>query len=276
MRSKILVVGLCALALAGCNRSGGNMAARLAEVRADMPRDAAGQFSFVNFWTFEMRRDAIAPRFERTRKACLSDKALNCKLVSSSLNTASGDTAYSSEASLEVLLPHNQIDGFKKTILVPVANEPNGEAALRSSTTRAENVGDESADVDRKVLRLTASRDRLTALSKRPNLSIEDTIRLEAEISRVQGELDDAVKSKSDTDGRIARETVNISFEAFPQGAIGAVFNRAADTFVQSVANALEFIIGAVPWLPIIAAAIALITWLVRFFWRRKRRDETG
>lgn len=276
MRCKILVIGLCALALAGCNRGGGNMSTRMERVAADMVVPGSAQFSFINSWAFEMRRDAIASRFERTRAACLSDKALNCKLVNSNINTASGDTGYPSEAFLEVLLPHNQIDGFKKTILAPVANEPAGEVTIRSSSTRAENVEDQGADAGRKVLRLTAYRDRLTALSKRPNLSIEDTIRLEAEISRVQGELDDAIKSKSDTDGRIARETVNISFGAFAPSAIGSVFSRASDTFVQNIANALEFLIGVIPWLPIIAAGIALLTWSVRFFWRRKRRDETG
>jgi hypothetical protein len=269
VRCKILIVGLSALALLGCNRTGGPMR-QLAEVRAD--RDGSPQFSFTNFWSFEMRRDAIAPRFERTRTACLSFKPLNCKLVSSNINTAGSEGSYPpSEASLEVLLPHSQIDDFKKSILVPITNESAGEVTVRSSSTRAENVGDDSANADRKVLRLTAYRDRLIALSKRPNLNIEDTIRLEAEISRVQGELDEAVKNKSDIDGRIARETVNISFAASPQGAIAAVFSRATDTFVQSVASALEFLIGAIPWLPIVAAAIALITWLVRLLWRRKR-----
>jgi len=273
MRYKVLVVGLCALTLVGCNRPGGNMVSRFAELRADMPREGSPQFSFVNFWSFEMRRDVVASRFERTRTACLSLKPLHCKLLNSSINTAGTEARYPSEASLEVLLPHNQIDGFKKSILAPIANEAAGEATIRSSSTRAESVEDESANADRKVLRLTAYRDRLTALSKRPNLNIEDTIRLEAEISRVQGELDDAVKSKSETDGRIARETVNISFSAFPEGAIAAVLNRAADTFVQSVASALEFLIVAIPWLPIAAAAIALITWLVRFLLRRKRQN---
>jgi len=268
MRCKILIVGLSALALLGCNRAGGPMR-QLAEVRAD--RDGSPQFSFTNFWSFEMRRETIVPRFERTRAACLSDKSLNCKLLTASINTVGDSTVYPT-ASLDVLLPHNQVDSFKKRILTPVANEPAGEATVRSSSTRAENVEDESADADRKVLRLTAYRDRLIALSKRPNLNIEDTIRLEAEISRVQGELDDATKSKVSTDGRVARETVSISFEAFPQSAIGSVFSRAADTFIQSIANALEFLIGSIPWLPIVAAAVALITWLVRFLWRHKRQ----
>lgn len=273
MRYKVMATCLCALMLVGCNRPGGNAARQFAELRADLPRDGSPQFSFINFWSFEMRHDAIAPRFERTRTACLSLRPLHCKLVNSSINLAGNEARYPSEASLDILLPHDQVDSFKKSILAPIANEPAGEVAIRSSSTRAENVEDDSANADRKVLRLAAYRDRLAALSKRPNLNIEDTIRLEAEISRVQGELDDAVKIKSDTDGRIARETVNISFNAFPAGAIPAVFDRASDTFVQSVASALEFLIGAIPWLPIIAAAIALIMWLVRFFWRRKRQN---
>jgi len=59
MRCKILIVGLSALALLGCNRAGGPMR-QLAEVRAD--RDGSPQFSFTNFWSFEMRRETIPPQ----------------------------------------------------------------------------------------------------------------------------------------------------------------------------------------------------------------------
>ena len=264
MQHKSALAIICLLALAGCNR-GGPSGGLMERMVADKAVPENGSFSFTHFWNFEMPRPSIPLRFERTRDACLKYKAMNCKLVSANMST--GD--YPS-ASLEILLPHDRVDGFRKTVLAPVAGENVDDVKLRASGTRTDNVDTQSAGAARTVEQLTAYRDRLVALSKRPGLSIDDTIKLEAEISRVQGELDDAVSAKADVDGRVTRETVNISLGGQPPGAIAEVGRRASDILVSNTANALEFLIGVIPWLPIIAAAIALGYWLLRLLRRRK------
>lgn len=272
MRRFWAIAGFCLLALAGCDRPSGNVARQMAEIRAPLGRDGENhRFSYTNFWWLTMSREFIAPRFERARAACLSDKTLDCKLVSSNIDTST-DSAYSyATASLEILLPHGQVEGFRKALLAPIGKEPPTDIVIRSNTTHSENVDEESLGAGRKVLQLTGYHDRLVSLSKRPNLTIEDTIRLEAEISRVQGELDDAIRGKADVDGRVARETVNINLAERAQGEIAGVWDRASDSFVQSVAAALDFLIRVIPWLPILAAAVLLITWLVKLLWRRKQ-----
>jgi hypothetical protein len=270
-RKTTLVAGLGLLLLAACGRSGNYAAPPMAAMIAAERAPGGEQFSFTNYWSIAMQRGSIEPRFERTRTACLTDASLNCKLVSANIEVATGSPGASSSASLEVQLPHDRIDGFKKSLLAPVGNEKAEEASLISSSTRAENVSGESANAARKVQQLTGYRDRLAALAKRPNLSVEDTIKLEAEISRVQGELDAAIGIQASADNRVARETVSISLGERRSGAIPAVWNRGLDILAENVASALEFLIGAIPWLPIVAAGTLLVTWLVRLMWRRKQ-----
>jgi hypothetical protein len=175
---------------------------------------------------------------------------------------------------LDVLLPHDQIEGFKKALLAPVGNEAANEVVVQSSSTRADNVEGNSVNAERKVEQLTAYRDRLVALSKRPNLTIEDNIRLEAEISRVQGDLDAAVKVRADADERVAREAVHINLNEREKGPIASVVYRASDIFIQNIANVLAFLIGVIPWVPIIGAAIFLGSWLWRLLQRRKHKGS--
>ena len=276
MRRIAVISALCVFALTGCDRSArpyGIARQSMMDLRESPRGSEAPQFSFGHFWSLAMRRETIKPRFERARIACLSNSTLKCKLVASNIEISVDPSDSSSSATLDVLLPHDKIENFRKSLLAPVVDETTQQVVLQSSSSRAENVESESADADRKIAQLSGYRDRLTALSRRPNLSIEDTIRLEAEISRVQGVLDDAVRNKMDVDNRVAREAVNITLNEFPRGVISDVWNRSADIFSQSIANALEFLIGVVPWLPIVAGGVLLASWLLRLVWRRKQKN---
>ena len=227
-------------------------------------------FSYINFWVLSMPSSSISSRFERTRAACLTDKTLNCKLVNADISMSNGSEYSYTQASLEVLIPHAGVEAFKKSVLSSLPGEGEGDVNLTGNSTRAESVESESSSANRRVEQLTAYRDRLTALSKRPNLSIEDVIRLEAEISRVQGELDDATKQKDDAASHLTLETIHIAMNERTRGPISSVWNRASDIFMRNVANVLEFLIGVIPWLPIIAATLFCGGWL----WQRLRRRK--
>lgn len=273
MLRKFALVLLCASALAGCGPRAPYSPAP-ADMRAEMiAPEGTQQFSYTHYLSYVMTREAINPRYERARDKCLHDAALHCKLLSANINLGNG-TAYSyTSGRLDLLLPHDQIDKFQKAILAPVPGEPADDVSLQSRSTRADSVEDEAGSASRKVAQLTVYRDRLLALSKRPNLSVEEIIKVEAELSRVQGELDNAVGAKTDVEGRIARERVTISFDerASLAGPITQVWRNASSTFIESTAEALQFLIQIVPWLPILAGGIFLVSWLWRLFRRRQK-----
>lgn len=273
MRRTIFIVAACILTLEGCDQP--SQIARQAMLASVGANGENQQFSFINNWMITMRREMIIPRYERARSACLSDKTLGCKLIGANV-TSSDNSYYSySRASLNVQLPHSQVEVFKKGILAPLNNESTNDIKLETSTTRADNVSGESVSAGQKVNQLTAYRDQLAALAKRSNLSIEDTIRLGAEISRVQGELDAAINAKTDADDRVARETVNVTLQQVSLGPIADVWNRASNIFVQNVANVLAFLIGVIPWLPIVGGVVALFFWVRKFLRARRQKHST-
>ncbi|HUO91679.1 MAG TPA: DUF4349 domain-containing protein, partial [Rhizomicrobium sp.] len=169
--------------------------------------------------------------------------------------------------------PHNKVAAYEKDLVAPVTGEKSGDAAITSRSTTAQNVTQEATAADRKIAQLSDYRDRLQSLLKRPGLSVDDLIKVESELSKTQSDLDDALSQKTDVDNRLAREQVSISLNerAIPAGAftpVADVWQNAVDILGESTASALRFVIGIVPWLPLLVGAIFLIRWV----WRIARR----
>ena len=290
MVRKILLLTTCALMLTGCGDRSQPMLLRTtlpsggmaADLRAPAPAivPAEQEFSYTHSWTVPMARGAITPRFTRTRDLCLRDKTLNCRLVSANLNSADDDGT--SNASLQVLLPHGKLDGFEHALLAPVTGE-RGAIAIQSRSTQAQSVETEAGDTARKVSQLTAYRDRLADIAKRPNLSVDDIIKIEAERSRVQGDLDEATNHQRDLTDGIARESVTIQLEervepAEVQGPIALAVASAGATLAENTASVLLFLVGSIPWLPVVAGGLFVIARLWRRFrgWRVKAAPSSG
>jgi hypothetical protein len=271
----------CGLLLAACGpSSGGRLAAengRPAAMDMVAPGGAPAtpqQFSYSHAWSLLMAHAAVGPRFERAHDACLKDASLNCKLISANIETSdSGDAPYSL-ANLQVLLPHGKLEMFEKALLTPVAGESPGDVTVHSKSTRADSVENAAGDVALKVKQLTAYRDRLAALAARPNLSIDEIIRVESEQARVQGDLDDALGRQRDIGDGIARETLSVDLteRVVSEGPIARVWRHGADLFADSAASALQFLVQIVPWLPILAAGLFAVSWLWRLFRRRREK----
>ena len=280
MVRKTIIVVACALAVAGCGDRGrpNNYLGRPMELRAEVgapspPGSGSQQFSYTHTWSVRMAHAAVSPRFTRTRDLCLRDKALDCKLVSASITLGDGTPDSYTFASLEVQLPHDRLAGFERALLAPAGGEKFGDAVIASRQTQAQSVETQASDTARKVAQLTAYRDRLAALEKRPNLSIDDLIRLESEASRVQSDLDAATGLQQTLNDGIAREDVTIQMSETVErgGPIAEAWRDSGFTLEDSAASALRFAIGAIPWLPILAAGIYAVSWLWRLFRRRQK-----
>jgi hypothetical protein len=287
MVRRSIAFAACVVLVAGCDRApSGNflkLNAPAAGLMADMaapppaaPGSGPQQFSYSHSWSVRMNHGAVAPRFVRARDFCLHDKALHCKLVSA--NIQSGDEGGYAGASLNVQLPHGALDRFEQALLAPVGGEKPGDAAMVSRSTQAQSVETEASDTARKVAQLTAYRDRLADIAKRPNLTVDDIIKIEAERGRVQGDLDDATGHQRDLTDGIARESVaiDLSERVEPVGPLTQAFRSAGSTLADSAASALLFVIAAVPWLPIVAGGIFLVSWLWRLFRRRRAAANTA
>ncbi|MBL6852549.1 MAG: DUF4349 domain-containing protein [Alphaproteobacteria bacterium] len=288
----IVIAISCAVLLAGCDRA--PEVARQMNLTRDetapvgSPSPAAGlateatvpaqqQFSYTHSWAVVMAHGTVAPRFARARDLCLHDPSLDCRLVSANM-TSSGDNLDSVSATLEVQLPRGKLDGFEHALLAPVKGEAAGDAVMQSRSTQAQSVETAAGDTARKVAQLTAYRDRLADIAKRPNLSVDDIIKIEAERARVQGDLDEATGQQRTLTSGIAREDVSITLSerTVPVGRFASFFSEAGETLTDSAANALLFAIGAVPWLPLLVLLVWLVSLLWRWFLRRRTARSTA
>jgi uncharacterized protein DUF4349 len=123
------------------------------------------------------------------------------------------------------------------------------------------------------VAQLTAHRDRLAEIAKRPNLSVDDLIKLEAEQARVETDLDTAISEQRGIDSGLKREQVDVTMsEDVPPvpGPLVEALDNAGATLGASTPNMLTITIGALPWLPPLLARVWALVRIARLAWRRK------
>lgn len=180
-------------------------------------------------------------------------------------------------ATLIVELPHEQIALFQKNLLSALPGEAADDVHVTSRSTQAQNVQQEKTDISHRLTQLTDYRDRLNALAKRANASVEDLIKIESELSNVEGQIEQLSAQGRDVSGRVAREQLSVLMteheslsDAFRP--LGRVWRGSISLLARSAADALQFIIQIIPWLPIIALVIFLAPWLWKWARNSGRR----
>lgn len=223
--------------------------------------------------TISMASGHIKARFDRARDRCQNEVALKCKIMSASYRVLGNPDAPLPVADLTVALPHDGVAAFEAGLATPLPGEIHGDVVVQSRSTNAQNVTNQVKDMDGRLSQLTNYRDRMTELSKRPKSSTDDLIKIEAEISRTQAEIEQLEGQRRDMAERIAKENLSISFVA--QSTAGDALQPIADVWqsslrllAQSAAAVLAVMIGILPWIPVFALGFFLTRWL----WRRLRR----
>jgi hypothetical protein len=209
----------------------------------------------------EIVRDSLRAHFVVVRDRCVNEIALHCVLLSASIddndNERDGGYGAGQRATLRLRLPHDLIVPFANSLTKPLPGEPPAVARVRRQSTSAEDLGQPIADVERRLAQLTNYRDRLQTLAARPDIHVDDLIKIAGEMSHVQTELEAANAEQRELAQRVETEELDIGFlEPAGQGlfdAVSTTWARSADTFGRSTASAIDFAISAIPWLPLVA-----------------------
>jgi len=266
--------------LTGCDKPPSRAPAPLAPIAAPAPPprspDATAQtakLAYRHDLQLEMPAANVEPRYDRAVKNCQENTALNCVILNGSTRMGDPSESTSPSASLTVRLPHNAVAPFETDLLTPLPGEAAGDAVMRSRSTSAEDLTNAIADVDRRQAQLSDYRDRLAELAKRPDVEVEDLIKIESELSATQSQLDMVATQKKNLAQRVDTEIVSVGFEspdnlASVSGPIIVAWHQAGRVLGESTAIALRFTVGALPWLPIVAIALLLL----RLAFRRWRR----
>ena len=204
----------------------------------------------------------LGDAFAAARDRCLTDAALACRVLSAEIDVGGGERLPG--GSLTVRLAHAGVGPFERAIL----SGP-GTPVLRSRSTSAEDLAPAIADTERRRQQATDYRERLLALAARTDSKVDDLIKLAAEISRVQTELEAAAAQQEGFKTRVETEVMAVTLTASetPPGAWGpvrTVWRNGAVTFAESTAAALGFLIASVPWVPVLVLTVILARWLVR------------
>lgn len=148
---------------------------------------------------------------------------------------------------------------------------------------RRDSVQDLTAPTLDAQARLTAQRalrERLSAtLNDRAAMPLADLLAWERELARVQGELEGAESQLRSLSTRAATIAVAVTYEGerslvLPRGAapIEGALRDGLSLSVASLAEAIRFVLIALPWLPILALGFVVLDWLRR----RTQRGRVG
>jgi hypothetical protein len=245
-------------------------------------QNSARSLAYAHSVTLAMPHAAIRRHFDAARDQCLQDQTFGCVLINAEFQAGAptveddGDISPSS-ANLQLRLPADKIARFANGLTTPLPGEPAGTVAVVSQTTSAQDLAVAVADVARRLAQLADYRDRLAALAKRADINADSLIKIAHEMSSVQSDIESAEGEQRGLALRIDTETLEIVFNErapaasnTPLKPVIAVWSESTVIFGRSLASALEFVIGAVPWLPIIGFGLAL----GRFVWRFLRKPR--
>jgi hypothetical protein len=153
--------------------------------------------------------------------------------------------------------------------LIKLAGE-SGEIASRSSS--AEDLAQQVADTGRTRARLENEHARLLEYQRRGDLKMADLLTLSQRLAEIEGGLQQASQEAAQQKRRIDTQRLTINFSAVGteqrRSELGQALSETGEIFTGSVALLIRFIAGVLP--P--AILLAVLVWLARVWWRRKRR----
>jgi hypothetical protein len=209
--------------------------------------------------------DQVRPLMESHQEACERAGADQCQVLSASASAEGDDKT---AAALELRATPAWMRVFR-TRAEADAKDLGGridEAATDSDDLSTQVVDTEAAQRTR-----AAERARLAQLMQRRTSNLQDTLAVEQEITRVQGEMDQAASELAAMQTRIVMQTVTVAYAspavASPKGA-SAPLQAAERGFMGNVYGGLAALLTMASFLLPFALVGAPIAWLIA---RRKK-----
>jgi hypothetical protein len=189
--------------------------------------------------------------------------AESCELLNSTLNT--GQHAYAS-------LKFRASPAGVRKIIAGLGQL--GEIVDRSLT--AEDLARPLSDTARKVAMLTDYRAKLEALRQQPRLDADALIKLTHELAQVQADLEAAQGEQAFLRKRVDLEILHVQIHPMRAGSFWRPIQEAGADFArnlsQGIASAVIGVAFLLPWVLL----LALVAWIGRALWKRRRLGSAG
>jgi hypothetical protein len=211
--------------------------------------------------------DQVRPLMESHQEACERAGTEQCQVMAASADAEHGDRA---SASLTLRATPAWMRVFRSRAEAD-AKDLGGKIELAG--TEGDDLSTQITDEGAAQQAQAAEQARLTELMQRRARSLGDTLQVEQEITRVQGEMDQASSELAAMKTRIAMETVTVSYEstamAAPEGD-AAPLASAAHSFAGNFFAVLAGLLTLVSFVLPFALVAAPIAWLIS----RRRKPQ--
>jgi len=256
MRSLLLALLVALCAIPACSKNAVTAPPQMASGETSK----AGAFlAYEHTIRIRVPSGEIPSRVAAVREACATSKFGACSLLA--MQESGGSYQ---QGSITVRIVPEGVE--------PLTQVAAKDAVVTSRETSAEDLADAVDDTQQRLATLARQREKFEELEKRPNLAVSDQLILSKELASLEVQAEAATKTSQQQQRRIETNRVAFVFmetETSSRSArISEAFSGFWDSFLEGVADALEYLGQGIPFL-VLAFPLALL-W--RWLWRRFTR----
>lgn len=239
------------------------------EVIADSSPEEKRQLAYEYSATVRLPVGAVADMVRHHEKACSEVGPNICQLVLSSMVEHDLNEI---GATLNIRAQKEWMTEFREKLVEDVRG---AQGRVHAFTAQVEDISRAITDTNARLLAQQALRDRLVEVLDSDTHQIGDLLKVEQELSRVQGEVESIESYLRVLSGRVAMDHITLYYETLPQVVstratqpLYDAVNKLVSIFSQSVALLILFVAGALPWvvvgLPSLWGLLSVLRWITR------------
>jgi len=255
---KTLAFLLLLAVLAGCAKKEEAPMRGVAPVAQPSPANPSRQLAYEHFVDIDAAPDRVAAIHDAGVAACRAATAAGCTLLESRV-----DSEPEAGASLKFRA---------RPDVIPRLLEALGrKEGITRHSTHVEDLSGPIADTTRQLAMLEDYRSRLEALRSRAGNDVDALIKVNRELADVQSRFEAEDGKRAVLARRVDTEILNVSIRSDRHRPFWAPIRRALADFGGNLAQGISIAIAGVAYLLPWSFLIAVVAWVVRRLWRRRR-----
>lgn len=219
--------------------------------------------------------DAVRPLVQQHQQACEAAGPALCQIVNSNVTEAGSDRV---NARLVIRAEPGWLTTFRAGL---EADAENAGGEVTSSSQSAEDLTRPILDTQARLDAQIQLRERLTGLLDRQGANIEELIRVERELARVNGDIESATAQLRAMRARVSMSIADLNYQSEIRpisrstvNPVGEAIRDFAGIVLGGLAVMIRLIAGILPWLILIIPAVWLLARWRRSVNRRKAAEK--
>lgn len=219
--------------------------------------------------------EAVRPLVQQHQQTCEAAGPSLCQIVNSNVTEAGSDRV---SARLVIRAEPGWLATFRDGL---EADAENAGGEVTSSSQSAEDLTRPILDTQARLDAQVQLRERLTGLLDRQGANIEELIRVERELARVNGDIESATAQLRAMRARVSMSIADLTYQSeirpISQSTVNPVGEAVRDfagIVLGGLAVMIRLIAGVLPWLILVIPAIWLLARWRRSVNRRKAAEK--